>query len=323
LYIEVVHVDKLELVTRNVEEVVTLDELKNLLETNPHPKVYVGYEPSGNIHLGHMITANKLVDCQQAGFEVTVLLADLHAYLNRKGTIEEIEKIAGYNKRCFIALGLSEANTRFVLGSSYQLSSKYETDVLRMACDTTLNRARRSMDEVSRDAEDPRVSQMIYPLMQALDIAYLDVDVAMGGIDQRKIHMLAREELPALGFRSPICLHTPLLLGLDGTKMSSSKGNNISVDEPADVVAKKIEKAFCPMGQVEDNPVLDLFRYHIFIKFPTVTIERPEKHGGNLEFASYAALRDDFAAKKLHPIDLKKAAARYMNIILASVRERM
>ncbi len=153
-----------------------------------------------------------------------------------------------------------------------------------MACDTTLNRARRSMDEVSRDAEDPRVSQMIYPLMQALDIAYLGVDVAMGGIDQRKIHMLAREELPALGFKSPICLHTPILLGLDGTKMSSSKGNNISVDDPAEVVAKKIEKAFCPAGQVADNPVLDLFRFHIFIKYPTITIERPEKFGGNLEY---------------------------------------
>jgi len=315
--------DKLELVTRNVEEIVTMDELKALLENNPSPSVYVGYEPSGNIHLGHMITANKLIDLQQAGFKVTVLLADLHAYLNRKGTLEEIGKIAEYNKRCFIALGLSPENTRFVLGSSFQLTPEYETSVLQMACDTTLNRARRSMDEVSRDAEDPRVSQMIYPLMQALDIAYLGVDVAMGGIDQRKIHMLAREELPALGFRSPTCLHTPLLLGLDGTKMSSSKGNNISVDDPADVVTKKIEKAFCPMGQAADNPVLDLFRYHIFIKYPAVTIERPEKHGGNLEYASYEALKDDFAAKKLHPVDLKKAAAKYMNMILESVRQRM
>src|SRR5512139_639753 len=100
------YMDKLELVTRNVEEVVTLDELKSLMNANPHPKVYVGYEPSGNIHLGHMITANKLIDLQNAGFQVTVLLADLHAYLNRKGTMEEIAKIADYNKRCFIALGL-------------------------------------------------------------------------------------------------------------------------------------------------------------------------------------------------------------------------
>jgi len=247
--------DRLELVTRNVEEVVTMDELKKLLEEKAHPSVYVGYEPSGNVHLGHMITVNKLIDCQNAGFKVTVLLADLHAYLNRKGTMAEIEKIAEYNKRCFIALGLSEENTRFVLGSSYQLSPEYEMNVLRMACDTTLNRAKRSMDEVSRDAEDPHVSQMIYPLMQSMDIATLDVDVAAGGIDQSKIHMIAREQLPTMGFKSPVCLHTPILLGLDGTKMSSSKGNNISVRRAAESVTKKIEKAFCPLGVVDNNPV--------------------------------------------------------------------
>lgn len=311
------------MVTRNVEEVVTLDELKNLLETNPHPKVYVGYEPSGNIHLGHMITVNKLIDCQNAGFEVTVLLADLHAFLNRKGTMEEIRKIAEYNKKCFIALGLSEDKTRFVLGTSYQLSPEYVTDVLRLACDTTLNRARRSMDEVSRDAEDPRVSQMVYPLMQAMDIAALDVDVAMGGIDQRKIHMLARENLPQMGYKSPVCLHTPILLGLDGTKMSSSKGNNISVDDSEDTIRKKIDKSFCPIGVVENNPVLELFKYHIFIKYPTIMIERPEKHGGNLEYSSYETLRDDFAARKVHPLDLKKAAAKYMNLIIEPVRNKV
>jgi len=315
--------DRLELVTRNVEEVVTMEELKKLLEENPHPRIYVGYEPSGNIHLGHMITANKLIDCQNAGFKVTVLLADIHAYLNRKGTMEQIEKIADYNKRCFIALGLSEENTRFVLGSSYQLSPDYEMNVLRMACDTTLNRAKRSMDEVSRAGEDPHVSQMIYPLMQAMDIASLDVDVAMGGMDQRKIHMMAREELPLLGFRSPICLHTPILLGLDGTKMSSSKGNNISIDDSEEELTKKIGKAFCQAGIVENNPVLDLFRYHIFIKYPTITIERPEKHGGNMDYASFDALKDDFAAKKIHPLDLKKAAAKYMNKTLEPVRKKV
>ena len=311
------------MVTRNVEEVVTMDELKALMESNPHPKVYVGYEPSGNIHLGHMITVNKLIDCQKAGFKVTVLLADLHAFLNRKGTMEQIEKIADYNKRCFIALGLSEDNTNFVLGTSYQLSPEYETNVLRLACDTTLNRAKRSMDEVSRDAEDPRVSQMVYPLMQAMDIAALDVDVAMGGMDQRKIHMLARESLPQMGFKTPVCLHTPILLGLDGTKMSSSKGNNISVDDPADVISSKLNKAFCPIGEVENNPVLDLFRYHIFIRYPNITIERPEKHGGNLEYSSYESLKSDFAEKKVHPLDLKKAAAKYMNLILEDVRKKL
>jgi tyrosyl-tRNA synthetase len=145
----------------------------------------------------------------------------------------------------------------------------------------------------------------------------------MGGMDQRKIHMMAREELPLLGFRSPICLHTPILLGLDGTKMSSSKGNNISIDDTEENVTKKIEKAFCPAGVVESNPVLDLFKYHILIRYPSITIERPEKFGGNMDYGSFDALKDDFAAKKIHPMDLKKTAARYMNMILEPVRKKV
>jgi tyrosyl-tRNA synthetase len=41
------------------------------------------------------------------------------------------------------------------------------------------------MDELSRSMEDRKVSQTIYPLMQAIDIVFLDIDVAVGGIDQR------------------------------------------------------------------------------------------------------------------------------------------
>jgi len=238
--------DKLALITRNTEEVVTKEELEALVNSDKQCSAYVGYEPSGKIHMGHVLTVNKLLDLQQAGFMITVLLADVHAYLNEKGTMEEVRKIADYNKRCFIALGLDEKKTNFVLGSSYQLDQKYIMDVLKLARSTTLNRARRSMDEVSRDAENPKVSQMIYPIMQALDIAHLGVDVAVGGIDQRKIHMLAREGLPDLGYKAPICIHTPILLGLDGKKMSSSKGNYISVDDTAEDMKKKMKGLAMP-----------------------------------------------------------------------------
>ena len=54
---------------------------------------------------------------------------------------------------------------------------------------------------ISRQLENPDVAQTLYPIMQAVDMAWLDVDVAIGGIDQRKVHMLAREELP----RCPLC----------------------------------------------------------------------------------------------------------------------
>ncbi len=314
---------KISLVTRNAVEIVTEEELKQLLETNDKPTAYVGYEPSGEIHLGHMMTVQKLMDLQQAGFRVIVLLADVHAYLNEKGDFDEIAKIAEYNKRAFIALGLDESKAKFVLGSEYQLNRDYVLDVLKMARITTLNRARRSMDEVSRRKEDPMVSQMIYPLMQALDIAHLGVDLAVGGMDQRKIHMLARENLPRLGYKAPVCLHTPILVGLDGQKMSSSKGNYISVRDSAEEVERKILKAYCPKGQVEDNPILQIVQYYIFPRFGKILIEREEKFGGDVEYESFDQLASDYQAGNLHPLDLKKAVAKYLNKILENVREKL
>ena len=315
--------DRLALIKRNTEEIVTQEELERLLETKESPTAYVGYEPSGKIHMGHVLTVNKLIDLQNAGFKVTVLLADVHAYLNEKGTMEEVREIADFNKECFIALGLEEGKTKFVYGSDYQLEPDYMLSVLKLARDTTLNRAKRSMDEVSRSADNPRVSQMVYPLMQAVDIALLGVDVAVGGIDQRKIHMLAREGLPGLGYKAPICIHTPILLGLDGKKMSSSSNNFISMDDTEKAVKKKVNKAFCPEGDIMDNPVLALFKYHIMPRFEEITIHRPEKYGGDLHYPTYEELEAEFASKELHPMDLKAGAAEYMNRILEPVREKM
>lgn len=316
--------DRLELVMRNTEEIVTVDELKAMLENKQRPRAYVGYETSGKVHLGHMLTANKLMDLQKAGFDVVVLLADLHAFLNEKGTLEEVRKIADYNRDCFMALGLDPERTEFVYGTDYQLKPDYMLKILQMARNTTLNRARRSMDEVSRNAENPMVSQMIYPLMQAIDIADLKIDLAVGGIDQRKIHMLAREELPRLGLPAPVCMHTPLIPGLNGEKMSSSKGNNIAVDEPAKDIEKKIMSAFCPAKVVENNPIMAIFKYHVFPRIEGgVTIKRPAKFGGDVTYQKYEELEEAFVSGALHPQDAKKACAEYMVEILRPVREKM
>jgi tyrosyl-tRNA synthetase len=314
--------DKIQRVLRNTEEIITEHELKDLLEKR-ETTTYVGYEPSGKIHLGHLLTVNKLIDLQEVGFKVIILLADVHAYLNEKGSFEEIEKVAEMNREVFIALGLDERKARFVLGSTYQFERDYVINLLKLARLTTLNRAKRSMDEVSRRKTDPLISQMVYPLMQAMDIAYLGVDLAVGGIDQRKIHMLARENLPRIGYKAPVCLHTPILLGLDGEKMSSSKGNFISVDDSEGDVNKKIKRAFCPLGEIENNPVLQMFRYHIFPRYEHITLERDDKFGGDVVYDSYSLLEEDYHLGKIHPMDLKINAAKYINELIEPARRRL
>lgn len=309
--------DTYEQATRNTVEVVTEDDLRALL-TQPHKKVYAGYEPSGEIHLGHLVTVNKLVDLQNAGFEVIVLLADLHAFLNRKGTMEKVGELAEYNQRCFEGLGLK--NVKYVLGSDLQLNRDYELLVLQLSQQITLNRATRSMDEVGRQMDHPTVSQMVYPLMQMADIAMLGVDAAVGGIDQRKIHMLAREHLINFGYKPPVCIHTPILNGLDGKKMSSSQGNYISIADTEIDILKKCQKAFCP-PEIAENPILQIFQHHIFPRLVEITIKRAEKFGGDRTFTTYQDLEISYGKGEVHPLDLKKSCGECLVEIFEPVRE--
>jgi len=309
--------DTHERVTRNTVEIVTEEELRSLLGQT-QKKVYAGYEPSGEIHLGHLVTINKLVDLQAAGFEVTVLLADLHAFLNRKGTMEKVGELAEYNKRCFEGLGLK--NVDYVLGSDLQLNRDYELLVLQLSQQITLNRATRSMDEVGRQMDHPTVSQMVYPIMQMADIAMLGVDAAVGGIDQRKIHMLAREHLINFGYKAPVCIHTPILNGLDGKKMSSSQGNYISIADSEEEIRKKCQKAFCP-PEIPENPILQIFQFHIFSRLSEVTIKRPEKFGGDRTFTNYREIEASYDKGEIHPLDLKKSCGESLVEILEPVRE--
>lgn len=312
--------DKLALAMRGASEVVTEGELSQLLEKG-RITVYCGYEPSGKIHFGHALTVRKLIDFQELGARTIVLLADLHAYLNDKGPLEEIRKVAEYNKHCFIALGLDERRTEFLLGSTFQLEPKYSMDVLRMAVETTLLRARRSMDMIARHLENPDVAQVIYPLMQAIDIAWLGVDVAVGGLDQRKVHMVAREKLPALGYRKPVCVHMPLLHGLDGAaKMSSSKGNFIAVDDEPEVIEEKVKKAFCPPKVPDANPIIEYAEHVVLPALGKLEVRRPARYGGPIELRDAGELKELYAAGELHPADLKAALAEALIELLAPVR---
>jgi tyrosyl-tRNA synthetase len=310
---------KIELVEKGVLEIVTLEELKEKIK-NQDMTAYIGYEPSGKIHLGHAITVQKMLDLQKAGFKIKILLADLHAYLNDKGSLEEIKEISKYNIRCFRALGLSD-ETEFILGSSFQTQVEYTYKVYESAINTTLARSRRSMAQITRESKDHKVAEVIYPLMQVVDMIFLDVDLAVGGMEQRKIHMLARENLPKMGFPAPVCIHTPLLHGTDGSdKMSSSKNNFIAIDDSPEEITEKVKKSFCPPGQVDGNPVLEIAEHFIFPKYSSMIIERSSKFGGDLELKQEQIL-DLYGKGNLHPLDLKNSVSKYLIKIFEPVRE--
>ncbi|NUB92931.1 tyrosine--tRNA ligase [Haloterrigena sp. SYSU A121-1] len=325
--------DTYDLITRNAEEVVTDEEVRELADDPDGKRAYVGYEPSGVLHLGHLLTANKLIDLQEADMEVVVLLADVHAYLNGKGTFEEIRETAEQMKAQFIAYGLDEDNTEFVYGSEFQLDEEYTLDLHELELSTTMNRAQRAMAEIQGD-ETAKVSHLVYPLMQTLDIEYLDLDLAVGGLDQRKVHMLAREKLPEVDYEVRPALHTPIVADLTSGegKMSSSEGITISMEDSTEDLEEKVNSAYCPPtrdpepdedGNERENPVLELFEYHVFPRFEEIVVERPEKYGGDLTYETYESLAADLESGELHPADAKGTLASYLDELIAPGREKL
>lgn len=311
---------RMKLISGNTSEIVTEDELRKVL-AKKSPSVYCGYEPSGPMHLGHFVTITKLMDFDKAGFKVKVLLADLHAFLNRKGREEEIEKEVDNWKKTIKAIGL---NAEVILGSSFQFNKDYQMDVMRLAQDSTINRGLRSMQEIARDVEHATISQLWYPLMQVVDIKHLGVDVAQGGMEQRKVHMIGRDMMNTLGHPF-VAVHTPLITSLKGPgeKMSKSvKGSGISVTDSFDDIKSTVKSAYCPEKVKEENPMLQISRLIVFPRVESFKIERPAKFGGDAEFGTYQELEGEYVKGGIHPLDLKNSVTRYLEEIISPIRKK-
>ncbi len=311
--------ERLELIKRNAVEIVTENDLKELLRKKKKLTAYCGYESSGSLHLGHFVTIMKLIDLEKAGFKVKILLADIHALLNRKGNEKEIEKEVENWKKTIKAIGI---NAEVVLGSDFQFKKEYQIDVMKLAQNSTINRGLRSMQEIARDIENATISQLWYPLMQAADIKHLGVDVAVGGMEQRKVHMIGKDLSNILGYKF-IALHTPLITSLKGPgeKMSKSiPGSGLSVTDSFEEIKKTMKNAYCPEKAVQNNPVLEICKLIIFPKLGEIVINRPDKFGGNLKFENYNEVEKEYSRGDLHPLDLKNAVASALEEIIGPIR---
>lgn len=329
-------VKRYELIMRNVEEVVTEDELKELLRMKEHPTAYIGFEPSGLVHMGWVLVASKIRDLVDAGFKVSILWADWHAAINDKlgGDIENIRVCARYMEDCFTALDIPADKVTYLYASDLVSDTAYWEKVIKVAKVTSLNRVKRAMTIMGRSEDEAEVdtSKIFYPILQATDIFCMDVDLAYAGIDQRRAHMLARDAADKLGWRKPIALHTPLLPGLGGgnrmdpveSKMSKSKPErNITIHDTEEEITKKMKKAFCPPEkEAEDtNPVLMLCRYVIFPRLGKLDIDRPEKFGGPVSYKNYEELTKAYFGGGLFPLDLKNGVSDALTETLKSVAD--
>lgn len=352
--------EKLELIERNTEEILTKKDLIKLLENNTPLKHYIGFEISGKIHLGTgLICMSKVKDFQDAGIDVNIFLADWHTWINDKlkGNRKIIKEVAvGYFteglKACFKAVGGDPNKLNFVLGSDlYHNNDRFWETVIDVSKNTSLSRIQRSITILGRkEGGNVDFAKLIYPPMQIADIFTQNINISHSGIDQRKAHVVARDVALSLKENflvdsegkkiKPIAIHHSLILGLlkppkwpiekDEIKdllstMKMSKSNPASavfITDSKETIEKKINKAFCPEGNIDFNPIINWCEQIIF-RSPNseLVVERDDRFGGTIIFRNINDLKDDFKNKKLHPIDLKKAVSKKLIEILEPIRK--
>ena len=334
---------KIELICRPpTEEVLTPEDLKQLLETEEHPIAYDGWEPSGLVHLGTgNICAYKMKDFMEAGIHFKAYLSTWHAWLNNKlgGDLQLIRKAADLFRHSWIALGIPADKVEFIYSDELYDDLDYWAKTVIIAKNLSIARVTRTLEIAGRKESEARhVSDFLYTPMQVADIFHMKVKICQLGIDQRKANVVAREIGEKIGFWKPVCVHHTYLQGLmkppvwpipkeqereilSSIKMSKSKPETcIFIYDTPEEIKQKISKAFCPEKTVEYNPIMEICKYIIFREKPTFTIERPAKFGGNIEFQNFQELATAYAQGKLHPQDLKNGVATELVKILEPVR---
>jgi tyrosyl-tRNA synthetase len=285
------------------------DHIRNGHADTPFP----GTATTGRPHCGYFVPAIKIAQFLAAGCDVTILLADIHGFLdNLKAPIELVMHRAEFYRHIITtmlqAVGVSTEKLRVVLGSSYQKSPEYVMDVYKMASIISEHDAKKAGAEVVKQTDNAPLSGLLYPILQVLDEQYLDCDAQFGGMDQRKLFTAAKEWLPKLGYRERAHLLNPMVPGLHGGKMSSSDPDSkIDLLDPPETVAKKIKKAHAAPQVVEENGLL------AFIEFVLLPAARLRGSG------EFRVDRERDGLEPLTYTDIEKIREDYKNDVVCSV----
>jgi len=333
--------ERMRLIKEVGEEIITEQELKELLQTKTHPIAYDGFEPSGRMHIAQgllrTINVNKMI---KAGIRFKMLIADWFALMNNKlgGDMKKIRTTGKYYIEIWKACGMKTEKIDFVWSNDLVRDEEHWKTTIDVARHSTVKRIIRCSQIMGRkETETLSAAQIIYPCMQVADIFHLKADITQLGTDQRKVNVLAREIGPKLGYWKPVIVSHHMILGL-GKPVSTSKDRDdmildlkMSKSKPDSAIfmldseleiKRKIGKAYCPERIIEMNPVMEYMKYIIFEKFGSVKIERTEKFGGDITINSYDELCEIYKQGKLHPLDLKNAVAFYLNEMLKPIRKR-
>ncbi|MFH0912068.1 MAG: tyrosine--tRNA ligase [Patescibacteria group bacterium] len=253
-----------QIISRNVEEVITLPSLTKRLTSGQKLRVKLGVDPtSPDLHLGHAVSLWKLKQFQDAGHTVIFLIGDYTSKIgdpsghnatrpvlteeeieqNAKTYLEQVEKILDVNK-CEIRRN-SEWYTPMDLAQ-----------IIKLLSHVTIAQVTERDDFKQRTKQGGEVGlhEALYSVMQGYDSVQLKADVELGGTDQKLNLLMGRDLQRKFDQAEQDIMIVPLLLGTDGVKkMSKSLGNYIGI-------AESPEEQFGKIMSIPDTIMMDYWK---------------------------------------------------------------
>ena len=263
--------------TRLAVHVLPEGELERKRKLGRPLRVKLGVDPtSPDVHLGFAVVLDRLREWQEEGHTVVLIIGDYTARIgdpsgrsSERPVLPDEELDANAERFADQAFRILDRDRTEVRYNGEWLAKLSYADVVGLARTVTVARILERDDFTNRmRAQEPiSISELLYPLMQAYDSVAIEADVELGGTDQLYNLLAGREVMPHYGLAPQVVLTTPLLLSWDGSKMSSSKGNNIPLTAPA-------EEMFGRTMRISDDQLEEWYR---------LVMEQPVPAGDPLE----------------------------------------
>jgi tryptophanyl-tRNA synthetase len=222
-----------------------------------HPgrhRMLTGDRPTGDLHIGHYLSSlRNRVALQDQGVESFVLIADYQVITDRD-SVGQIKASTMSLLADYLAAGMHPARSTILTHSAVPALNQLMLPFLSLVTQAELQRNPTVKEELKASHRPLSGLLLTYPVHQAADILFCKADAVPVGRDQ--LPHLEQTRVVARRFNSRYARSTPvfpeptalvndqqLILGLDGLKMSKSRGNVIRLADTADETAALVRKA--------------------------------------------------------------------------------
>lgn len=308
-----------------------------------HPERYrmlTGDRPTGRLHIGHYFgsLANR-VRLQNLGLDTWVLIADYQVIYDRDGVGELKDNVLNALAD-YLAAGIDPAKSTIFAHSAVPALNQLLLPFLSVVTDSELRRNPTVKDELASSDRAMSGLMLTFPVHQAADILFCKSNLVPVGKDQlphiEVTRLIARRfderygrvnpDRPIFPQADALLSEAPAILGLDGTKMSKSKGNVIELGMTADETAKLIKKAktdvhrhisYDPSERPEVSNLVMLTAISSGRTPEQVAEELGDAGGGGLKKALTEALNEYLAPIRARRAELMAAPDHLMQVLHA------